>query len=77
MYIVINIFVLCLVYTTKADLSVLERAHNLILGLCRKNRFILTYNRNIRIQRIDSLFRNGFQLTDKGKAFLADDYIVT
>ena len=73
MYIVINIFVLCLVYTTRAGLSVLERAHNLILGLRRRNRFVLTYKRNIRIQRIDCLFRNGFQLIDKGKAFLADE----
>ena len=68
-----NVFVSWLVYTTGVDVYLLERVHVLILGFCRKNCSVYIDNRNI---RKDSLYKDGLHLIDKGKAFLADIFIV-
>ena len=73
MFCVKNVFVSWLVYTTGVDVSLLERVHVLILDFCRKNCLIYFDNRNI---RIDSLYKDGLHLTDKGKTFWADNFIV-
>ena len=57
----------------RVDVSLLERIHVLIFDFCRKNSFIYVGNRNI---RSDSLYKDGLHLIDKGKAFLADNFIV-
>ena len=67
-----NVFISGLVYTTRVDVSLLERIHVLIFDFCRKNSFIYIDNRNI---RSDSLYKDGLHLIDKGKAFLADNSI--
>ena len=54
-----NAFVSGLVSITRADVSLLEKVHVLILDFCRKNCFIYVDNRNI---KSDSLYK------DKGKA---------
>ena len=63
-----NVFVSGLVYTYRFDVSLLERVHILILDFCRKHCFIYIDNRNIR--------SDDLHLIDKGKAFLADNFIV-
>ena len=68
-----NVFISRLVYTTRVDVSLLERIHVLIFDFCRKNSFIYIDNKNI---RSNSLYKDGLHLTDKGKAFLADNFIV-
>ena len=68
-----SFFISGLVYTTRVDVSLLERIHVLIFDFCRKNSFINIDNRNI---RSDSLYKDGLHLIDKGKAFLADNFIV-
>ena len=68
-----NVFISGLVYTTRVDISLLERIHALIFNFCRKNSFICIDNRNI---RSDSLYKGGFHLINKGKAFLADNFVV-
>ena len=68
-----NVFISGLVYTTRVDISLLERIHVLIFNFCRKNSFIYIDNRNI---RSDSLYKGGFHLINKGKAFLADNFVV-
>ena len=55
-----NVFVSGLVCTSRVDVSLLEKAHVLILDFCRKNCFIYIDNRNI---KSDSLYK------DKGKLF--------
>ena len=67
-----NDFVSGLVYTTRVDVSLLERVHILILDFYRKNRFIYIDNTNI---KGDSLYKYGLHLIDTGKAFLADNFI--
>ena len=67
-----SVFISGLVYTTRVDVSLLERIHVLIFDFCRKNSFINIDNRNI---RSDSLYKDGLHLIDKGKA-LADNFIV-
>ena len=54
-----NAFVSGLVSITRADVSLLEKVHVLILDFCRKNCFVYIDNRNI---KSDSLYK------DKGKA---------
>ena len=61
-----NVFISGLVYTTRVDVSLLERIHVLIFDFCRKNCFIYIDDRNI---RTDSLYKDGLHLIDKGKAF--------
>ena len=68
-----SVFISGLVYTTRVDVSLLERIHVLIFDFCRKNSFIYIDNRNI---RSDSLYKDDLHLIDKGKAFLADNFIV-
>ena len=68
-----NVCVSGLVYTTRVDVSLLERVHALILDFCRKICFIYIDNWNI---RSDSLNKDGLHLIDKGEAFLADNFIV-
>ena len=68
-----NVFISGLVYTTRVDISLLERIHVLIFNFCRKNSFIYIDNRNI---RSGSLYKNGFHLINKGKDFLADNFVV-
>ena len=70
-----NVFVSGLFYTTRVDASLLERFHVLILDSCRKNYFIYI-DRNVRGVRGDYLYKDGLHLIDKGKAFLADIFIV-
>ena len=67
-----SVFISGLVYTTRVDVSLLERIHVLIFDFCRKNSFIYIDKRNI---RSDSLYKDGLHLIDKGKA-LADNFIV-
>ena len=55
-----------MVYTIRADVSLLERIHVLIFYFCWKNSFIFIDNRNI---RNNSLYKDGKR---KGKA----DYII-
>ena len=66
------IFISRLVYTSRVDVSLLERIHVLIFDFYRKNSFIYIDNGNI---RSDSLYKDGLRLIDKGKAFLADNFI--
>ena len=61
-----SVFISGLVYTTKGDLSLLERIHVLIFDFCRKNSFIYIARRN---SRSDSLYKDGLHLIDKGKVF--------
>ena len=68
-----NVFVSGLFYTTRVDASLLERFHVLILDSCRKNYFIYIDNTNV---RGDYLYKDRLHLIDKGKAFLADIFIV-
>ena len=68
-----NVFISGLVYTTRVDVSLLERIHVLIFDFCRKNSFIYIDDRNI---RSDSLYKDGLHLIDEEKAFLADNFIV-
>ena len=68
-----NVFVSWLVYTTGVDVYLLERVYVLILDFCRKNCSVYIDNRNI---RKDSLYKDDLHLIDKGKAFLADIFIV-
>ena len=68
-----SVFISGLVYTTRVDVSLFERIHVLGFDFCRKNSFIYIDNRNI---RRDSLYKDGLHLIDKGKAFLADNFIV-
>ena len=68
-----NVFISGLVYATRVDISLLERIHVLISNFCRKNSFIYIDNRNI---RSDSLYKDGFHLINKGKAFLANNFVV-
>ena len=68
-----NIFVSGLVYTTKVEITLLERVLLLILDFFRKNCFIYTDNRNT---RSDSLYKDGLHLIDKGKALLAYNFVV-
>ena len=65
------VFISGLVYTTRVDVCLLERIHVLTFDFCRKNSFI--YIDNI---RSDALYKDGLHLIDKGKAFLADNFIV-
>ena len=67
-----NVFISGLVYTTKVDVSLLERIHVLIFYFNRKNSFIYMDNRNI---RSDSLYKDALHLIDKGKNFLAYNFI--
>ena len=62
-----NVFVSGLFCTTRADVSLLGTVHVLILDFCRKNCFIYIDNMNI---KSDSSYK------DKGKAFLADKFIL-
>ena len=62
-----SVFTSGLVYTTRVNVPFLERIHVLIFDLCRKISFIYIDNRNT---RSDSLYKDGFHLIDKGKAFL-------
>ena len=73
MFVVESVFISRLVYTTWVDVSLLERVHGLISDFCRENCFIYIDNRNI---RSDFLYKDGLHLIDKGKAFLADIFIV-
>ena len=73
MFDVKSVFISGLVYTTRVDVSLLERIHVLIFDLCRKSSFIYIDYRNI---RSDSLYKDGLHLIDKGKAFLADNLIL-
>ena len=73
MFVVESVFISGLVYTTWVDVSLLERVHGLISDFCRENCFIYIDNRNI---RSDFLYKDGLHLIDKGKAFLADIFIV-
>ena len=68
-----SVFISGLVYTTRVDVSLLERIHVLIFDFCRKNSFIYIGNRNI---RSDSLYKDGLHLIDTGRAFLTDNFIV-
>ena len=68
-----NAFVSELVYITRVDVFLLERIHFFIFYLCRKICFIYIDNRNI---GSDSLSKDGLHPIDKGKAFLADNFIV-
>ena len=68
-----NVFVSGLFYTTRVDVSLLERFHVLILDSCRKNCFIYIDNKNV---GGDYLYKDGLHLIDKGKAFLAVIFIV-
>ena len=61
-----NVFVSGLAYTTRVEVSLLERVHVLILDFCWKNRLIYIDNRNV---RSDSLYKDRCHLIDKGKAF--------
>ena len=62
-----SVFTSGLVCTTRVNVPFLERIHVLIFDLCRKISFIYIDNRNT---RSDSLYKDGFHLIDKGKAFL-------
>ena len=68
-----NVFISGLVYTTRVDVSLLKWIHVFIFDFWRKNSSIYIDNRNI---RSDSLYTDGVHLIDKGKAFLADNFIV-
>ena len=68
-----SVFISGLVHATRVDVSLLERIHVLIFDFCRKNCFIYINNRNV---RSDSFYKDGLHLIDKGKAFLADNFIV-
>ena len=61
-----SVFTSGLVCTTRVNVPFLERIHVLIFDLCRKISFIYIDNRNT---RSDSLYKDGFHLIDKGKAF--------
>ena len=62
-----SVFTSGLVCTTRVNVPFLERIHVLIFDLCRKISFIYIDNWNT---RSDSLYKDGFHLIDKGKAFL-------
>ena len=62
-----SVFTSGLVCTTRVNVPFLERIHVLIFDLCRKISFIYIDNRNT---KSDSLYKDGFHLIDKGKAFL-------
>ena len=68
-----SVFILGLFYTTRVDVYLLERIYVLIFDFCRRNSFIYIDNRNI---RSDSLCNDELHLIDKGKAFLADNFVV-
>ena len=68
-----SVFISEVIYITRVDASLLERIHALTSDFCRNNSFIYIDNRNI---RSDSLYKDGLHLIDKGKAFLADNFIV-
>ena len=68
-----SVFISGLVYTTRVDVCLLERIHVLIFDFFRKNCFNYIDNRNI---RIDCLYKDGLHLIYKGKAILADNFIV-
>ena len=62
-----------LVYTNSVDVLLLERVHILNLDFCRKICFIYIDDRNI---KGISLYKDGLNLIDKGKALLVDNFIV-
>ena len=68
-----NLFVSELVYTTRVNVSLLERIYVLILHFCRK--VCLIYFDNVNIRR-DFLYNGGIVLIDKAEAFLAGNYIL-
>ena len=68
-----SVFILGLFYTTRVDVYLLERIHVLIFDFCRRSSFIYIDNRNIRSA---SLCNDGLHLIGKGKAFLADNFVV-
>ena len=42
-----SVFISGLVYTTRVDVSLLERIYVLLFDFCRKNSFIYIYNKRI------------------------------
>ena len=68
-----NLFVSELVYTTRVNVSLLERTYVLILHFCRK--VCLIYFDNMNIRR-DFLYNGGIVLINKAEAFLAGNYIL-
>ena len=61
-----SVFTSGLVYTIGVNVLLLERIHVLIFDFCRKISFIYIDNRNT---RSDTLYKDGFHLIDKEKAF--------
>ena len=67
-----NVFISCLVYTTRIDLPVLERTNEMIVNLCYKLGVCYGDNRNIRIKH---LWKDSLNLVESGKVILAINFL--
>ena len=67
-----NIFASGLVCTTRVNLPILERVHNLISNYCRENAYFYIDNRNI---RGFCLYKDGLHLLEVGKKILANNLL--
>ena len=66
-----NVFISGLVYTARIGLTVLERAHEMIVNLCYKLDVCYVDNRNIR----KHLWKDGLHLVASGKVILANNFL--
>ena len=67
-----NVFISGLVYTTRIDLPVLERTHEMILHLCNKLGICYVDNRCLRMKH---LWKDGLHLVESGKVILANNFL--